>query len=75
MWSDKMNIGTVNLAPKLRRAMRRANVTQAALARRVDVGRSTVSAWVHGKAKPRLDTLDRIARVLGTTVPDLLEAQ
>jgi len=67
-----MNNGGVNLAPRLKRALRAKKITQAELAERVDVQPSTVSAWINGHAKPHLDVLERVAKELGTTVSALV---
>lgn len=67
-----MNYGAMNLAPALQRAMRAKGLKQSDLAEKLGVARPTVHAWVHGKAKPHLDMLEQLARVLGTTVSALV---
>lgn len=48
------------------------NVTQAELANRLGVDRSTVACWEIGKSKPTADKLVKVADVLGCTVDELL---
>ena len=58
----------MNLAPGLQRALKASGLRQSELADKLGVARPTVHAWIHGKAKPHLDMLERLARVLGTSV-------
>lgn len=67
-----MDTGAVDLAPRLKRALRRKKITQAELARRLEIQRSTVSGWFNGTAKPHLDMLERLARELGTSAAWLI---
>ncbi|TMQ13045.1 MAG: helix-turn-helix transcriptional regulator [Deltaproteobacteria bacterium] len=62
----------MNVAPRIQRALRAKKLKQIDLARRIGVAPSTVHAWVHGNAYPRLATLERIARELDTTVSFLV---
>lgn len=49
-----------------------AGLTQADLAARVGVGRSTVAQWERGSSQPRLRLLDRIAETLGVGTDELV---
>ncbi|MGW4426272.1 helix-turn-helix domain-containing protein [Streptosporangium sp. NPDC004631] len=49
----------------LSRQLRRQNMSQADLAMRLDVTRAAVSAWVTGRAEPRMDKIHAIAEILG----------
>ncbi len=51
------------------------NMTQDALAERMNVSRATVAMWETGAAMPRADKLPEIARVLGCEVSDLFEKE
>jgi transcriptional regulator with XRE-family HTH domain len=51
--------------------MDKAGITKSELAEAVGVSKSTVSCWVHGKAFPRIDVMQRIADVLGCETDDL----
>jgi transcriptional regulator with XRE-family HTH domain len=62
----------VNLAPRLKRALKTSGLKQSELAEKLGVARPTVHAWVHGRAKPHLDTLEKLARILGTTAAELV---
>jgi transcriptional regulator with XRE-family HTH domain len=55
-------------------AMRKAhNLTQEQLAEKMGgVAPITVSRWETGKQKPDIDTIEKIARTLKCTIPDLL---
>lgn len=55
----------------LPRYMERAGISQSDLAEAVGVSKSTVHCWVHGKAFPRIDVMQRIADVLGCETDDL----
>ena len=57
---------------KLRRARKRAQMTQADLAERVGLSRRTLSAYETGAKSPRLDVLFAIAKALKCDVEDLL---
>ncbi len=49
-----------------------AGISQAMLADRVGVERSTVAKWETGTSLPRADLLPKLADVLGCTVDELL---
>lgn len=49
-------------------------MTQTELSFRLDVSDKAVSKWENGQAFPRIDTFERLARVLGTTMQDILSA-
>jgi transcriptional regulator with XRE-family HTH domain len=70
------NCGRVNteqdVCNTIRGALDARGLTQAALARRMGASKGSVHAWVHGDQMPRLDTLERIAEALDTTVQELL---
>ena len=51
------------------------NLTQAQLADRLGVDRSTVACWETGKCKPTADKLVKVADVLGCTVDELLREE
>ena len=42
------------------------------LAKNVGVSKQTVSSWICGKAYPRADVMERIARYFNVTLPDLV---
>ncbi|MBQ3528625.1 MAG: helix-turn-helix domain-containing protein [Clostridia bacterium] len=50
------------------------NMTQADLAKILDVSDKAVSKWENGQAFPRIDTFERLASVLGTTIEDIFQA-
>ena len=62
------------LAANQRRLRVAAGLSQAELAEAASVTKSTVAAIEQGRANPRLDTLEAIARALGVDVVDLLAA-
>ena len=47
------------------------NLTQAELASQMDISDKTVSKWENGQAFPRMDTFEKLAAVLETTVEDI----
>ena len=52
--------------------MQDARISQTELANAVGVSKATVNCWLKGKAFPRIDTIQRIADVLGCKTDDLL---
>ncbi|MEU0105868.1 helix-turn-helix transcriptional regulator [Streptomyces sp. NPDC006251] len=52
--------------PWLARQLKLADMTQTELAQAVEVTRAAVSAWITGRATPRPETIERIARALNT---------
>jgi transcriptional regulator with XRE-family HTH domain len=60
------------LATTLRELRLRAGLSQRQLAARMPVPRSYVSKLENEKATPTLSSLERVARALGVTVPELL---
>lgn len=49
-------------------------LTQAELAERIEVTDKAVSKWENGQAFPRMETLEKLADVLATTVEDIYSA-
>lgn len=56
----------------LTQAREEASLTQVELAARLGVAQVTISSWEHGRRQPSLQTLGRIADVLGITLAELL---
>lgn len=50
---------------------KKAKLSQAELGKIVGVGRSTVSMWEAGLAKPRMDKVPKLASALGCSIEDL----
>lgn len=61
-----------NIGQHIRNLRKEKGLTQDALAAQLHVTRQTISNYENGKSEPDLDTLVRIAEVLGTDVNDLL---
>ena len=49
-------------------------MTQSELAQKLDVSDKAVSKWENGQAIPRMDTFEKLAEILGTTIDDILSA-
>jgi transcriptional regulator with XRE-family HTH domain len=64
--------GHLNLAASIRSLRLRGGLSQRQLALRMSVPRTYVSKIENEKATPTLSSLERLARALGVTVPDLL---
>jgi transcriptional regulator with XRE-family HTH domain len=64
--------GHLNLAASIRALRLRKNLSQRQLAGRMGVPRTYVSKVENEKATPTLSSLERLARALEVTVPDLL---
>lgn len=52
-----------------------AGYTQAQLASKLNLDRSTVTKWEIGAAKPRIETMLKLARMYGCRVEDILEGE
>lgn len=50
------------------------NLTQAELAEQLDVSDKTISKWENGQAFPRIETFEKLADALNTTVEDIFSA-
>jgi len=64
--------GHLNLATSIRSLRLRNGLSQRQLATRMSVPRTYVSKIENDKATPTLSSLERLARALEVTVPDLL---
>src|SRR5215471_9978726 len=64
--------GHLNLAASIRSLRHRHGLSQRQLASRMEVPRTYVSKIENEKATPTLSSLERLARALEVTVPDLL---
>ena len=64
--------GHLNLAASIRSLRLRNGLSQRQLATRMSVPRTYVSKIENEKATPTLSSLERVARALEVTVPDLL---
>jgi len=64
--------GHLNLAASIRSLRLRSGLSQRQLAGRMSVPRTYVSKIENEKATPTLSSLERLARALEVTVPDLL---
>ncbi len=58
----------------IRELREKRHLTQAELAERLYISDKTVSKWENGQAFPRIETFERLAQVLGTTMQDILSA-
>ncbi len=56
------------------KALRKSvGITQASLAEKLGIGRSTIAMWEAGQSKPRTDDLYLIAEALGVSVDKVLD--
>lgn len=62
----------MDFAQKLRKLREEAGYSQGDVADRLDVSRPAVSSWESGKVRPRLNKLEQLADLFGTTVADLM---
>jgi transcriptional regulator with XRE-family HTH domain len=62
----------LQIASAIRALRQRAGISQRQLAARMQVPRTYVSKIENEKATPTLSSLERLARALGATVPELL---
>ena len=59
------------LGKQLKEARAGANLSQEELAKRIGVSRQTISNWENGRSEPDLETLGRIAELLGVEKPEI----
>lgn len=52
---------------------KKKGITQFELSKKINVDQTTVSKWESGEAKPRVDTLIKLAKLFECTVDELLE--
>ena len=62
----------MDFAQKLRKLREAAGLSQGDVAEKLDVSRPAVSSWESGKIRPRLNKLNQLADLFGTTVADLM---
>lgn len=62
----------MSLPKNIVRARKKAKLSQADLAKKLDMSRSSVSEYEAGKHKPKLDLLIKIAKVTGVSLEDLV---
>lgn len=62
----------MDFAQKLRKLREEVGYSQGDVADRLDVSRPAVSSWESGKVRPRLNKLEQLADLFGTTVADLM---
>jgi transcriptional regulator with XRE-family HTH domain len=72
MTAEPSGPGHLNLAASIRSLRHRHGLSQRQLASRMEVPRTYVSKIENEKATPTLSSLERLARALEVTVPDLL---
>ncbi len=57
-----------NLIKKIKMAMLKKDINQSDLADKLGITKSVVSNWFIGNRNPKIETLEKIAKVLGTDV-------
>ena len=62
----------MDFAKRLKNLRLQANLTQSELAEKVGLTNRAIGAWEAGKARPRIDKLEEVAQVLGTTSASIL---
>lgn len=65
----------MDFANRLRALRKNAGLTQLELAQRLDLTSTAIGAWEAGRAKPRLDKLEQLASILGTSAYYLLNGE
>lgn len=61
------------MAVNIRRYLSQLGMTQAELAKKIDVPSSTVNCWCKAIAYPRIDKIERMADLFGCLKSDLVE--
>lgn len=57
----------------IRKARKANNLTQAQLAKALNVSKSTIANYENGKTIPNMDTVIRLSMIFGITTDELLE--
>lgn len=65
-----MKVST-NLSKNLHKIVRERGITQSYIAKQLNVVPTTVNAWFRGANYPRYDMLERLAKLLNTSVEEL----
>lgn len=52
--------------------LKRKNITQEQLAKKLKVSQPTISGWLNGVAVPKTRDLSKVAKALGVSVEELL---
>lgn len=55
--------------------MKRVNMNQTDLANALEVSKSTVHCWLHGKAFPRMKEIEKMSKIFGCDTDDLLSTK
>ena len=63
----------MNFAKNLIEARKKLRISQAELAKRLDIGQSAIANYEAGTRSPSLKELEHIAKVLNTTAARLIE--
>ena len=61
------------LSRNLRRYLNEYDMTQAELARKLDVSAQTITNWVNGQGEPRMSKIDKMCEIFHCKRSDLLE--
>ncbi|GAC1340910.1 MAG: hypothetical protein NVSMB18_11930 [Acetobacteraceae bacterium] len=72
---DKVDPSRDRFRQNLSRIMTERRITQASLARTMEVSRVAVHAWIWGTCFPETSRLIKLAQTLNVTVGDLLEGE
>lgn len=63
------------LGDNIKKHRKEKNISQEELAEKIGVSRQSISFWENGKANPSLDTISKLASILGTSVGELLGSE
>lgn len=61
-----------NLQRNLINITREKGINQTYISKQLHIAPTTVNAWFRGANQPRYKTLEKLAKILGVTVPDLM---
>lgn len=71
----QMAASTGILGPSLKRAREEAHLTQVVAAERLNVALRTLQNWEHGSARPRWESIEKLARIYGVEVEGFLRGE
>lgn len=67
-----MEQSRADFANNLSKYIRMSGLSQSDVANEIGVGKSTLTEWVHGRRFPRVEYIDRLAKLFGIRRGDLM---
>ena len=65
-------VTTLEISQKLAESVKQSGLTQAEIAKKIGVRQQQISAYIHGRTLPALDTLSKLCSVLDLDANEIL---